>query len=247
MPDPAENIVIRGQAFLPSKICEFLEPYLSEERRDRVRTVVEGRTRSVVSVIEGITNYGNVSAVMRTAEGLGFFEVHVVTGDQPYRHSRRTSQGAEKWLDVRQWDGTADCLKSLRGRGYRIVATDAGPDSIPATEVDFSGKTALVLGNESDGVSAAARQEADVICRVDMHGFVESYNISVAAALLLYHAYSVRVAPLGCNGDLSDHERCVLEATYYLRAIARSEEILLEEARRAGLELQSDSRGPAVD
>ena len=93
--DPSDRVMIRKRALTPDLICEVLGPYLSDERAGRVRQVVTERTRSVVTVVDGISNYGNVSAGMRTAEALGFLEMHVITRDQPYKQSRRTSQGAE--------------------------------------------------------------------------------------------------------------------------------------------------------
>lgn len=231
--------MIRDRLFEPEKISDVLSQYLSEERAEKLRTVVDARTRSVATVVEGVSNYGNVSAVMRTAEALGFLEVHVVTGDQPYKHSRRTSQGAEKWLDIRVWDEPAACIADLRGRGYQIALTDAGSDSEPLSAVDFGRKTAVVLGNELEGVSPAMRAHADIVCRIDLKGFVESYNISVAAALILYHAYSARVRDLGKNGDLPTGEKAMLEAQYRLRAVQRAPEVVLEHVRRSEKMAQS--------
>lgn len=225
--------MIGSKPFAPEKIVELLRPYISMERASRLRDVVDRRTRSVVTVVEGVANYGNVSAVMRTAEALGFFEVHVIAGDQPYKQSRRTSQGAEKWLDLNVWERSLDCITSLRRRGYGIAVTDSGSDVLPLSRVDFARPTAIVFGNEVDGVSPELRASADVVCRIDMNGFVESYNISVAAALVLYQAYRDRLAKLGQNGDLSETERQILEARYYLRAIQHAEHILAESVRRS--------------
>jgi tRNA (guanosine-2'-O-)-methyltransferase len=234
--DPLDQLMIRGKPWAPEKIVELLTPFISDERAARIREVVDQRTRAVVTIVEGVANHGNVSAVMRTAEALGFFEVHVITGDQRYKHSRRTSQGAEKWLDLKSWEGGIECIGDLKKRGYRIAVTDSGPDAISICEVDFAKPTAIILGNELDGVSASLKDGADVTCRVDMNGFVESYNISVAAALALYQAYRHRVEKLGKNGDLSPSERRVLEARYYLRAVQNAEAIVLESSRRTALD-----------
>ncbi len=188
-----------------------------------------------MTVVEGLANYGNVSAVMRTAEALGFFEIHAITGAQAYKQSRRTSQGAEKWLDLRVWPQAGACISELKNRGYRIAVTESDPDAVSVAKLDFTRKTAIVLGNEVEGVSAALRESADVVCRVDMNGFVESYNISVAAALALYQAYQDRIARLGRNGDLPLAERRVLEAHYFLRAVNNAEAIVLESSRRSTL------------
>ena len=168
--------MIRGESFAPEKIVELLSPFISDDRAARINEVVDQRSRAIVTVVEGVVNYGNASAVMRTAEALGFFEFHVIAGDQPYKQSRRTSQGAEKWLDLRVWNNTAGCIRALKDRGYRIAVTESGPDAVSVSELDFTQSTAIVFGNEVEGVSKELRESADVICRVDMQGFVESFN-----------------------------------------------------------------------
>ncbi|MDX1741901.1 MAG: RNA methyltransferase, partial [Rhodothermales bacterium] len=226
------HVVIRGESFAPEKIVELLSPFISDDRAARIHEVVGQRSRSIVTVVEGVVNYGNASAVMRTAEALGFFEFHVIAGDQPYKQSRRTSQGAEKWLDLRVWDDTAGCIRALKDRGYRIAVTESGPDAVSVSELDFTQATAIVFGNEVEGVSKELRESADVTCRVDMQGFVESFNISVAAALVLYQAFQDRTGRLGRNGDLSSPERRSLEAHYLIRAVQNAEAIVLESHRR---------------
>ena len=221
-----DRFVVGGRRLAPEQITALLAPYLTPERRDRIERVLEGRTYTVATVVEGLVNTGNVSAVMRTAEGLGFGAFHVVTGDVRYKRSERTSQGADKWLDVWKWPTPAACAAYLRALGYRIAVTHLEA-AVPIDEVDFTQKTALVLGNEQAGVSDEMLALADVRCRVPMQGFVQSFNISVAAAVCLYHAYRDRLARQGFHGDLTGAERDALRAAYYLRSTRHAEALLL--------------------
>ncbi|MBT8399124.1 MAG: RNA methyltransferase, partial [Rhodothermia bacterium] len=198
---------------------EILLPLLSDDRLARIREVISNRTRTVVSVVEGAANMGNVNAVMRTAEGLGFFEFHLVSAEETLKHARRSSQGAEKWMDIRVWGSSHDCIPSLKDAGYKIVTTSPDLKAEPLEVIDFTQPTALVFGNELEGVSEATVKMSDVVARVELAGFVESYNISVAAALCLYHAYRDRVARLGYQGDLGQDEADSLMAVYALRAV----------------------------
>lgn len=214
-----------------------LAPFLSAERRERIEAVLDERTYAVATVVEGLANSGNVSAVMRTAEALGFQRFDVVTGAAPYKHSRRTTQGAQKWLDVHVWETPRDCVLALREAGYRIVVTHLDDTALPVERFDFTRKTALVLGNELNGISPAMLELSDARCVVPMAGFAQSFNISVAAALVLYQARRDRIARLGRSGDLTPTERERLQADFTVRAL-RNARAILERTLR-----EDDGRG----
>lgn len=205
---------------------ETLGPLLSESRRQRIADVVRERTYTVATVIEGTVNTGNVSAVMRTAEALGFQSFHVIRGESPYKHSVRTTQGAQKWLDVSIWDSAIDCARRLKDEGYEIVVTHLGPDAVPLQVIDFTCKTAVVFGNELKGASDEILELADRTVIIPSTGFVRSFNISVAAAMVLHKANLDRENALGTNGDLTDDEQRALTAEFYFRAVNHAEDIL---------------------
>ncbi|MGI9175510.1 MAG: TrmH family RNA methyltransferase [Rhodothermales bacterium] len=224
---PAADLVLDGRPLDAAWVISVLEPYLTEARRVRTEEVLDGRTYTVATVVEGLINTGNVSAVMRSAEALGFQPFHVITGqEQRYKTSQRTSQGAEKWLDVFPWEAPADCVAHLKAHGYTVVATHLDATSVPIGEIDFTQKTALVFGNERDGISQEMAALADRRCLIPMPGFTQSFNISVAAAVALYHARQDRLFRQGFQGDLSDAARLDVRARFYRRGIRHAENLL---------------------
>ncbi len=206
-------------------VIDTLDEFVSVNRKARIDQVLLNRTNSLVTVIEGLHNSGNISAVMRSAEGMGFHEFHIIENGEYFKKSSRTSQGADKWLDCLRWKDTLGCFEHLKSKGYQIVVTELGAET-SIEEVDFTKKTALVFGNEARGVSDDAKNMADVRCMLPMDGFVESYNISVAAALCLQHAAYFRKNALGRNGDLSDRDREELKALYYYQSVRSADRIL---------------------
>ncbi|MEM1126508.1 MAG: RNA methyltransferase [Bacteroidota bacterium] len=210
----------------PAVLEAALADHLTDERRARIEAVLERRTYGLVPVVEGLVNGGNVRAVMRTAEGLGCQAFHVIGGADKFKDSARTSQGAEKWIDVYRWSTPNACTDYLHARGYQIVVTHLDATAVPIAEVDFTRPTALVFGNEQEGVSEAMLRTADVRCLLPLDGFVQSYNISVAAALALYHGRTHRLAHLGHHGDLTKAERARLRAAFYRRSVRAAEAIL---------------------
>lgn len=219
-----EGLSVGSRDSASRDVIRLLAPHLSDERRQRIRDAVRERTYHVVPVVEGLANTGNVSAVMRTAEGLGLQEFHVIRGSVPPKKSTRTTQGAHKWLDVHYHDTPADCIGPLRARGYRIVVTHLDATAVPISAVDFSEPVAIVFGNELSGVSENMLSEADATVLLPITGFVQSYNISVAAAMALYHADAARRA--AGVGELSESERERLEADFSMRAVRHAEQLL---------------------
>jgi len=226
-----EPFTFAGRRLTPAEVVAHLAPYLTESRRARIEAVLDERTYTVVPVVEGLINTGNVSAVMRTAEALGFQAFHVVTHEAHddgvrYKTSPRTTQGADKWLDVWHWPTPEVCIAHLREAGYQVVVTHLDDRAVPLGEIDFTDPTALVFGNETDGVTEAMRVLADRTCIVPMSGFTQSFNISVAAAVCLYHARRDRLARQGFHGDLTGAQRETLRAVFYLKSVRRSREML---------------------
>ncbi len=233
-----EPFTVAGTRLAPAQVIEILTPYLTEARMARIDAVLAGRTYTVAPVVEGLINTGNISAVMRTAEALGFQAFHIITHQEHdegirYKTSERTTQGADKWLDVWRWPSPQACVTHLKTQGYQIVVTHLDDRAVPIDTVNFTQKTALVFGNERDGVSEAMLALADRTCLVPMAGFTQSFNISVAAAVCLYHARQDRLARRGRHGDLSEAQREALRAFFYLKSVRSARQILTRAVEEA--------------
>ncbi len=205
--------------------------FLLPERKERIDRAVANRTRTLAVVMEAFCDPQNVNAVFRTCDAFGVQEVHVVEGPmKPYDRNRKISQNADKWLDVARWKSTAECLAALKGRGFALYATHLGARSGPLAELSFAGKVALVFGNESRGVSDEALARADACYAIPMRGFVQSLNVSVAAAVSLAHAVERRERERGRHGDLEDAEAEALRQRFYLLAVKQRSRIAKAEA-----------------
>jgi tRNA (guanosine-2'-O-)-methyltransferase len=204
-----------GQA-TPLPGAEFLIP----ERKARIDEVVANRTRTLTVVMEAFCDPQNVNAVLRTCEANGVQEIHVVEGPmKPYGRNKKISQNADKWLDVRRWRSTAECLGNLKSEGFAIYATHLGDGSRSLEALSFLSKVALVFGNEQRGVSNEALRLADALYAIPMLGFVQSLNVSVAAAVSLARAVERRIAERGRHGDLAPEEAQQLRERFYVLAV----------------------------
>ncbi|MBC85697.1 MAG: RNA methylase [Bdellovibrionaceae bacterium] len=209
-----------------NQVIQGLSEFITEERKSRIDEVLKGRTRSIIPVMENIYDRGNISAAMRSAEAYGFFEFHIIESeDARFKSANRVTQGADKWLDVREYGRTATCIKDLKQRGYKIYATDL-KSSVPISDIDFTEPSAIIFGNEKEGISAEATELADQNIILPMTGFSQSFNISVAAALSFYHIWLARNQTQGHSGDLSTEQFEELKAYYYYKAVKNPEQLL---------------------
>ena len=101
-----------------------------------------------------------------------------------------------------------DAIRELRERGYRIVATTPHGDDVELGSFDLSrGKAALCFGTEMEGLSRQLLAEADEHLRIPMYGFVESFNISVSAAIVIYTLTQRLRRESNFDWRLTDEER----------------------------------------
>jgi tRNA (guanosine-2'-O-)-methyltransferase len=213
--------------------------FLLPERKARIDEVVANRTRTLTVVMEAFCDPQNVNAVLRTCEAFGIQELHAIEGPMKvYDRNKKISQNADKWLDVHRWRSTAECLAKLRADGFAIYATHLDDGAVPLERLSFAGKVALVFGNESRGVSDEALALADATYVIPMRGFMQSFNVSVAAAISIAKAVDRRELERGRHGDLEPAEAAALRERFYVNAvkqrtkIAKAERVAERAARR---------------
>ena len=211
-----------------AEIIKRIAPLLTDERVTRLKEVVSRRTYNFVPVFENPYDLGNISAVMRSAEAFGFLECDlVIPPGSRFKAANRVARGADKWLDVQVFRSALDCVQDLHQRGFQVYATHL-ESAVPIEEVDFTKPTAVILGNEKDGVSREMLAAVDGRFIIPMQGFTQSFNISVAAALVFYHAWRARAYANRSTsaGDLDEQQQQQVLANYYLRCLDNPEVVL---------------------
>jgi tRNA (guanosine-2'-O-)-methyltransferase len=163
-------------------VIEALSPVVTPERLQRINEVVQSRTDELVLVLDRIVDPHNSSAVLRSADAFGVQTVHVIVGEHGFRASRGVSKGTHRWLNVVRYRSAEACARRLREDGYSIYVAAMGADTTPE-DLHDTPRLAVVFGNEHRGVSPEMRSLADGTFAIPMRGFVESLNISVAAAI----------------------------------------------------------------
>lgn len=193
------------------ELVTYFSGMITPRRWALFNEIVMQRTRYLTVVIEDIFQSHNASAVMRTCDCFGVQDVHVIENRYRYEVNPEIALGSSQWLTVKHYNeeetNTGNCIRTLRSLGYRIISTTPKPETRSLLDFDVTaGKFALLFGTEKEGLSEEARELSDEHIRIPIYGFTESYNISVSAALCLFHLTGA-IRKNVSHWQLTDEER----------------------------------------
>ena len=162
------------------------------ERYNRIQQVLRSRQTDLTLCLEEVHKPNNVSAIIRSADATGIHKVHAVWPTKQMRTLSHTSAGARNWVEVQTHDSTKEAISHLKQQGMQILVTHLSDSAVDFRQVDYTRPTAILLGSEKTGVSQEALALADQDIIIPMVGMVQSLNVSVASALILYEAQRQR-------------------------------------------------------
>jgi tRNA (guanosine-2'-O-)-methyltransferase len=165
---------------------------LLPRRFERLRAVMDQRMADLTVVLEHVDKPHNLSAILRSCDAAGVLEGHVISLKGRMPTFNDTALGSQKWVNLRRHADSAEALSELKQQGFRLYGTHLGVEAVDYRDCDYTGPTAFVLGAEKWGLSDTAAGLVDQAVFIPMRGMVQSLNVSVAAATLLFEALRQR-------------------------------------------------------
>ncbi|WP_306331582.1 tRNA (guanosine(18)-2'-O)-methyltransferase TrmH [Vibrio injensis] len=203
------------------------------ERYQRIQNVLKARQTDLTVCLEEVHKPNNVSAVIRTADAVGLHQIHAVWPNEQMRTLSHTSAGARNWVEVQTHNSTLEAVSHLKETGMQILVTNLSEHAIDFRAIDYTQPTAIIFGSEKSGISPQALQLADHDIVIPMVGMVQSLNVSVASALILYEAQRQRQRQ---QAGMYDREQSALsQATIQRILFERGHPVLAKVAKRKGL------------
>lgn len=212
---------------MKNRLAKYLEGFVTQHRKDIINEILEYRTRYITVVLEDIYQSQNASAVLRTCECFGIQDVHIIENKNRYEINPDVTLGSNKWLNLIKYRGKENIIKSainsLKSKGYRIVATTPDKNNISLEHFDLEkGKVAVLLGTELTGLTDEILNMSDEFLNIPMYGFTRSFNISVSAAIILYHLMS-KLRSSELNWHLSEQEKQDIKIKWLRESIKKSD------------------------
>jgi len=165
---------------------------MTPERYAKLKEILNRRQTDRTVLMDEIHKPQNIAALKRTCDAVGASRLHGVSADRKIRRHHGIAGGTRKWVETVVHTDMPGAVAHLKSQGMTIYAAHWSDQSIDFREADFTAPSAILLGAERVGVSPLAAELADVHITVPMLGMVESLNVSVAGAVILYEAMQQR-------------------------------------------------------
>lgn len=162
------------------------------QRYARICEMLARRQPDLTVCMEQVHKPHNVSAIVRTADAVGVHEVHAVWPNNHMQTTVSSAAGSNSWVTVKTHLTIADAVSQLKESGMQILATHLSDKAVDFREIDYTRPTCILMGQEKTGITQEALDLADRDIIIPMIGMVQSLNVSVASALILYEAQRQR-------------------------------------------------------
>ncbi|WP_439135858.1 tRNA (guanosine(18)-2'-O)-methyltransferase TrmH [Pseudomaricurvus sp.] len=215
---------------------------MTPERFETICNVLSQRQPDLTVITDEVHKGRNLSAIVRTCDAVGIPEFHCVEPRKGYRAFRGTALGSHKWVDTVLHDNVASGIDKLKQKGFKIVAAHLSDTAVDFRDVDYTVPTALLMGTEKEGVSAEALALVDEEVTIPMMGMVESFNVSVACAIILTEVQRQRQ-----SAGLYNHRR-LPDDTYQTKLFQWCQPIVTKFCDERGLSYPPlDSEGEIIN
>ena len=144
--------------------------------------------KNIIVILDHLEDPHNFGAIIRTCEAAGITSI-IIPKDRSVKVNAtvmKTSAGTLEKVNIAMVSNLTNAIKTLKDNGFWIIGTDM--EGTDYKKIDYTGKIALIIGNEGKGMSRLVAENCDFIAKIPMYGTVNSLNASVAAALVIYEA-----------------------------------------------------------
>lgn len=211
------------------KVLEYFSHRVTPHRLAKIESLLPLRTKKIAVVLEDVYQSHNAGAILRSCDAFGVQDVHCIVEKNQFSVKSEVAQGAAKWLDISYHSQepeeiespTRSCIERLKRNGYKVIATSPHATTT-LQDLSVDQKLAFMFGTEEEGLSEEAVQLADDTIKIPMYGFVESFNVSVSVALILFDV-TTRLRSSGLDWKLSQEEQEELKLDWLRNSLERSD------------------------
>ena len=165
---------------------------MTPERYQKLKNILNSRQPDLTVLMEELHKPRNFAAILRSCDAVGTLEAHAVAPDGIPFNRPKAAAGSTRWVKIRRHNTIAESVENLKARGMNIIAAHPSADALDFRDYDYTQATAIIMGSELEGLSDEALSMTDNVVVIPMQGMVQSLNVSVSAALILFEAQRQR-------------------------------------------------------
>ena len=165
---------------------------MTPSRYKKILQMLKQRQTGLTVVMENVHKAHNLAAIARTCDAVGIPEIHAITRFEELNLTQDAASGSGRWVNVDIHKNIDSVYTKLKQRGFQLLTAHFNQKAKDFREYDLTKPTAIVVGQELDGLTNEAISGADGSIIIPMYGMVQSLNVSVATAIILYEAQRQR-------------------------------------------------------
>ena len=165
---------------------------MTPERYHKIKSILDKRQTDLTVLMENVNKTHNLAAIIRSCDATGVLDAHAVSTHETIRLRQNAASGSSKWVRLNLHADTDSAIRQLKSSGHQLIAVHVDQSAIDYRQINYTVPTALVMGEELEGLTDNALSQADRSVMIPMMGMVQSLNVSVATALILYEAMAQR-------------------------------------------------------
>ncbi len=163
-------------------------------RKEKIKAVLDKRQTDLTLILDNIHDPHNVSAILRSCDAFAVPVVHLYyTGESFPAPGRKSSASARKWVELQKHSSVESMINYLKSKSFQVLGTGFGDRATAVHDWDLTRPSAIVLGNEHQGLSPELYSYLDGELYIPMQGMIPSLNVSVSAAIILYESFRQRM------------------------------------------------------
>ncbi len=179
---------------------------MSAQRQAKVANYRANKINGVEILIDNVYDPHNVAAVARSADGLGIAVINLYYtynfAPNMQETGKKSSSSANKWICFNKINDLSAFIQEKKKQGYVFIGMDNRKGAEKLFRFIFPEKCIIILGSEHQGISSELQAACDQFVFIPMVGMVDSYNISVAAAIIMYEIFCQRGAALQLRSNV---------------------------------------------
>ena len=167
---------------------------MTPERFQKIKDILNKRQPDLTVVLDNIHKPHNLAAIIRSCDAVGVGDIYgISSNEQKVGVNLKSASGSNNWVNLHIHHSVPNVISELKQSGFSIYAANGSAKAIDYRKVDYTKPSVIVLGAELDGISPETLDMVDEEIKIPMQGMVESLNVSVANAVILFEAQRQRL------------------------------------------------------
>lgn len=191
---------------------------MTPKRFEKIKSILNKRQPDLTVIMDNVHKPHNLAAIIRSCDSIGIGSIYGISPkNKNIGVNLKSASGSNRWVNLKIYRNITSIISKLKEQSFSIYAANNSNAAIDYDKINFKKPSAIILGSELEGLSKQSLKLVDKEIKVPMQGMVESLNVSVANAVILFEAQRQRLKAglyKKCRLNKKIYEKLLFEFSY---------------------------------